>query len=618
MNKFLRNTMSINIGLALLLVLAIFLTSCSSKDDSKTSNSKAKIEGLENCPEYVVPNSESLEGDRDPIASSKALPCGTLSLWGSSMPKSLNMWLDYNSFSASIMSLMFESLVGLHSTENKYVGGLAKSWSISEDGKEFTFNLNPKAKWSDGSAITAEDVQYYYDVIMNKKNMTAIFRVGLKRLERPEIIDSLTLKIKAKEAHWANFQEAAGLSAFPKKAWKNKDFNKIKFEFDMVSGPYKIKELKKDRYLMMERRTDWWGWTQAYNQNKYNFLNIKYRFMNDRNKALEALKKEYFDMYAIYTSSIWMKKTDFDFVEKNWVVKQEVFNKEPIGFQGMAINMRQDKYKNLTPEKALKVRKALTMLLNRELMNEKFMYNQYFLQNSYYPDLYPNNVNPDFPVIGFNPDSARVLMEEAGWKVNAKGILEKDGKPFEVSFITALDDKRHLTRYQEDLKSIGIKANIEQLSYATIRKRLDDFDFDMYWINWGASRMRDPEGMWSSKTANQPGSNNLTGFEDDMVDSLIEFQKTEMNLSKRNDILRQIDKRINELSPYVLMWQSDRTRLLYWNKFGTPKNILDKYNREDAAVVYWWYDQAKAKKLLEAKANDTALPKSDYKIVYED
>ena len=559
-------------------LMAFSLTACNESGASKSAGSKSADL---NCPE--LPLDSTATGEFDPIASKDARPCGTITLWGSAMPKSFNMWEDYNSFSAELMGMMFEPLVSLHSTEDREVGILADSWNVSEDGKTFTFHVDPRAKWSDGKAITAEDVQFYYDVIMDEKNLTPIFKVGLSRFDRPEVVDSLTVRMTAKESHWGNFWEAAGMLAFPKHAWSGKDFNQIRYDFPVVSGPYIIKTFREDRYVELARRADWWGFKKNWNRGKYNFEKIRYRFMNDQTKALEAFKKQDFNAYAIYTSSIWMKQTDFDAVKKGWAVKQRIFNKEPIGFQGMAINLRKPQFQDV------RVRRALSMLLNREAMNEKYMFGQYFLLNSYYPDLWENNQNPTAPLYTFNPDSARALFAEAGYKVNAQGVLEKDGN-------------------QEDLKKVGVVATIEQMSQSTLRKRLDDADFDLYWVNWGAGRLRDPEASWSSATALQKGTNNLAGVQDKVVDSLINLQKTEFDLAKRNEILKALDNRLAEIVPYVLMWQCDHHRILYWNRYGTPEKVLDRFNREDAIPVYWWLDPAKSAALDKAMKAGESLP----------
>lgn len=585
-----------------LMVVSLALTACNEQGSAGTKSAGKNVDL--NCPE--MPIDSTATGEFDPIASKDARPCGAITLWGSAMPKSFNMWEDYNSFSAELMGMMFEPLVSLHSTEDREVGILADSWNVSEDGKTFTFHVDPRAKWSDGKPVTAEDVQFYYDVIMDEKNLTPIFKVGLSRFDRPEVVDSLTIKMTAKESHWGNFWEAAGMLAFPKHAWAGKDFNQIRYDFPVVSGPYKIKTFREDRYVELARRADWWGFKKNWNRGKYNFEKIRYRFMNDQTKALEAFKKQDINAYAIYTSSIWMKQTDFDALQKGWAVKQRIFNKEPIGFQGMAINLRKPQFQDV------RVRRALNMLLNREAMNEKYMYNQYFLLNSYYPDLWEGNQNPTAPLYKFNPDSARALFAEAGYKVNAQGVLEKDGKPFAINFITSQEDLRHLTLFQEDLKKVGVVATIEQMSQSTLRKRLDDADFDLYWVNWGAGRLRDPEASWYSTTALQKGTNNLAGVQDKVVDSLINLQKTEFDLAKRNEILKALDNRLAEIVPYVLMWQCDHHRILYWNRYGTPEKVFDRFNREDAIPVYWWLDPTKSAALDKAMKAGENLPIPEY------
>lgn len=586
-----------------LLALALY-TGCQKKDQPTKSAMPAVVESK--------PVAVDTIGDADPIANPKAVKGGTFNTWGSGFPKSLNYWLQSSSFTGELAGLMFEQLVSLHSTENKEVGVLADTWNISADKKTFTFHIDPRAVWSDGVPIRAEDVQFYYDVMMNPKNLTSTFRVSLKRFERPVLIDSQTLSITAKEVHWNNFWDAAGLMAFPKHVWEKVDFNLQNFEFPAVSGPYKISEVKKERSLTLERRADWWGRAKRYNQNKFNFDFIKYRFGEDQIKTLEAFKKGDIDAYPIYTAAIWATKTDLDQVKKGWIVKQRIFNKEPIGFQGFAINMRRPIFQDK------RVREALSLLINRPLMNEKLMYNEYFLLNSFYPDLFPKNLNPDFPLRPFDPKRARELLTEAGWKPGADGVLAKGGVRFEIAIPTSSPDIRHLTVYIEAMKEVGIVAKIDQESYSTLSKRMDNHEFDMYWVAWGASRLRDPEPIWLSTTADEIASNNYPGVKDKLVDSLIVAQKTEMNLDKRNAILKRIDARLNELIPYVLLWQADHSRILYWNRFGTPTNVYDKFSREDCIPTYWWVDPEKDQVLQTAMKAGSTLPSSSGDVRYQE
>jgi microcin C transport system substrate-binding protein len=591
------------IGLSLIVLLA----GCRKSDqEAGSSGSHPKVVDQP----YTVDSS----GDADPTAMPEALKGGVFTTWGFSFPKSLNMWLDYNSFTKDITDgMMFEPLVDLHSTENRWVGILADSWTVSPDQKVFTFHIDPRARWSDGKPVLAEDVLFYYDVIMNPKNLTSVFRVQLKRFERPVVVDSLTIRLTANSVHWANFATAGNsMYAFPKHVWEKVDFNQQNFEIPVVDGPYIISEVKKDRSLTLMRRADWWGRVKRYNQYKYNFDYLKYRFMEDPQKVLETFKKGELDFQLVGTASIWAEKTQFDQVKKGWVARQRVFNPQPKSFTGFAMNLRRPLFQDP------RVRLALCHLLNRRQMIEKLMFSEYFLLNSYFPDLYPNNVNPKAPFIEFDPKKARELLAQAGWKSGPDGVLMKDGKPFEITFLTSSPDLRHHNVYIEDLKSVGIRARVDVMSYSTLAKRMDNHEFDMYWAGWQTDRLRDPEDQWYSTTADEVASNNYPGVKDKTVDSLIDLSKTEMDLDKRNELFKKLDDRLNQINSYVLMWSNDHERLLYWNRFGTPKYVLDKYRDQRCVPIYWWVDPAKDKALKEAMAAGKSLPAPDGDVHYQD
>jgi microcin C transport system substrate-binding protein len=98
---------------AIALLGFIGLSSCEKKKEDNQSSQM-----MQSCPDQPIVNPMAT-GEFDPIASPDAIPCGTIRLWGASMPKSFNMWQDYNSFSVGLIALMFEPLVGLHSTEDR-------------------------------------------------------------------------------------------------------------------------------------------------------------------------------------------------------------------------------------------------------------------------------------------------------------------------------------------------------------------------------------------------------------------------------------------------------------------------------------------------------------------
>ncbi|MGQ9660967.1 MAG: extracellular solute-binding protein [Kiritimatiellia bacterium] len=540
----------------------------------------------------------------DPLASPDAVPGGEITAYAGQYPESLNYYLANNTFVADVFSAMYETLLELDPITAEYVPGVAKRWNISSDKRTFTFWLDEHARWSDGRPITAEDVRWTFDAIMNPANLTGAHKVSLETFEPPTVVSTNCIRFHASEVHWRNLGAAGGFHILPKHVFDGMDFNKINFEFPVVSGAYQLGELKEGVLLTFERRPDWWRRYRKSTRYVANFQTIRYRFFSDAENAFEAFKKGLLDIYPVYISRLWVKETAGEKFDKNWIVKQRIENHQPMGFQGFAMNMRR------TPFDDLRVRRAMAHLLDREKMNRTLMYSQYFMHRSYFEDLY----SPEHPcqntVYEFDKEKARKLLAEAGWRVNQQtGLLEKNGRPFSFCFLSHdASSEKFLAIYAEDLKDVGIRMKIERKDWAAWAKDMDEFNFDMTWVAWSEGLFKDPEGMWHSKEAKRRGGNNITGFQDPGVDELIEKQKAIFDVAKRNEIYRQIDAIIAPLCPYALLWNINATRLLYWNKFGTPPTVLSKYGDERSAFWYWWLDEDSVAELNSAMRRGAYLP----------
>ncbi|MCF8069164.1 MAG: extracellular solute-binding protein [Desulfobacterales bacterium] len=549
----------------------------------------------------------------NPIANQDAVIGGEITIFAGQYPKSLNYYLDLNVLSAEIFGAMFETLLKSNPITLDYEPGLAEKWTISDDKKLFTFYINKSAEWSDGKPITAHDVKWTYDTIIDPKNLTGSHKVDMERFAPPVVIDSHTIRFTANDAHWKNLGSVGGFQILPKHVFEGKDFNKINFELPVVSGPYKLGTLNEGVFITLERRSDWWDINDPRSAGQGNFQTMRFRFYAERENAFEAFKKGMVDLYPIYTSRLWVNDTKGDRFDNNWVIKQKVFNQNPVGFQGFAMNMRKPPFDDIN------VRKAMALVLDRDKMNSTLMYNQYFLHKSYYEDLYSKDIPCPNKLVEFNKQKARNLLAETGWKVNPQtGILEKNGRTLSFKFLTRdASSEKFLSIYAEDLKDVGIELVIDKKDWAAWAKDMDEFNYHMTWAAWGAGVFKDPESMWSSKEAERQSGSNITGFKNKRVDELIEKQKTIFDIQQRNDIVREIDEIVYNDYPYVLLWNINYTRLLYWNKFGTPDTVLDKYGDERAAYWYWWIDEDSKADLEDAIENDLPLPPKPASVYFD-
>jgi microcin C transport system substrate-binding protein len=549
----------------------------------------------------------------NPLASSDARVGGELSIFGGQYPKSLNYYLDNNVLSAEIFGAMYETLLSIHPLTLEYEPGLAKKWSISDDKKTFTFVLDEKARWSDGTPITARDVKWTFDAIMAPENLTGPHKVSLQRFREPVIIDPHTIRFTARSVHWKNLGAAGGFHILPQKAFAEKNFNKINFEFPVVSGPYRPGTIKEGLYLTLERRPDWWHINAASVQGTGNFQTLKFKFFSERENAFEAFKKGMIDIFPVYTSRIWVSETDGRDFTRNRIIKQKIHNHKPVGFQGFAMNMRQPPFDDR------RIRRAMTLLLDRRKMNQALMYNQYFLHRSYFEDLYDAEHPCPNPLIETDRQMASKLLSEAGWKVNPQsGFREKNGHRLSFRFLSnSATAEKFLAIYAEDLKDAGVELVIDKKDWAAWARDMDEFNYQMSWAAWGAGLFKDPESMWSSAEARRKGGSNITGFQHPVVDELIEQQKQIFDVHRRNTIFRKIDQLIYPQYPYILLWNINYTRLLYWNRFGMPKTVLSKYGDERSVYWYWWTDEDSVADLKDAETYDLMLPPKDTSIDFD-
>ncbi len=556
----------------------------------------------------------SWQATADPVASLEAAVGGTLSSYAGQYPPSFNYYLANNSFSAELFGLMYETLLDMDAFSLEYTPGLAAQWTISEDKRTFTFTLDPRAVWSDGRPVTAEDVRWTYDTVMDPRHTTGPHKVALERFDPPVVQDERTIIFSAKSVHWQNLGGAGGFHILPKHAYANEDFNKLNFAFPVVSGPYRLGNVREGIAVDMERCADWWRRADPRTRHTFNFQTLSYRFFAERENAFEAFQQGSIDIYPVHTARLWVSETRGERYLNNWIVKQTVRNHQPVGFQGFAMNLRRPPFDDV------RVRQALAHLLNRERMNRTLMHNQYFLHRSYYEDLYDLETPCENPFFDYNPAKARQLLAEAGWQANpATGRLEKDGREFAFTFLTSSPTVNNFLQvFNEDLQRVGITMTIDRKDWAGWAKTMDEFAFDMTWSAWGAGLFKNPESMWHSAEAERAGGNNTTGFKDTVVDALIERQKEIFDVKERHAICRRIDGIVTRACPYILLWNLNASRLLYWNKFGTPPTVLSRHGTDGAASAYWWFDADNAADLQDAMQNGMPLPPRPATVVFDE
>ncbi|MBI2821522.1 MAG: ABC transporter substrate-binding protein [Acidobacteria bacterium] len=506
-----------------------------------------------------------------------------------------------------IQGLVYETLLIVHPTTLDFIPALATHWQISSDKTTYRYRIDPNARWSDGRPVTAEDVVASWSFYMDKGLQAPMAYTVWSKFERPVAESKYLVRVKSGQLNWRNFLYfSASLPVLPAHVLKNidgaaylRDYN---FRLLPGSGPYVVREedIKKGRSVSLRRRNDYWAEKQRRNVGLYNFGEIREIVVRDENLAFEMFKKGDLDQYYVARAKMWVEELDFDNVGRGLIQKRKIFNNNPNGVQGFAFNTRRAPYSDI------RVRKALTFLLNRELMIQKLFYNEYVPLNSYYAgSVYEN---PNNPQNRYDPELALKLLSEAGWKErDRQGRLVNNGRPFQTELLySSQTQEPYLTVYQEDLRKAGISLNLRLVTGETLFKQVMDRSFDLASIAWSGLLFPNPETSYLSSLADVKNSNNITGIKSQRIDQLLGPYDKSFDIQERIKIIREVDGILAQQYHYILTWYGPYQRIAFWNKFGTPQAYISRIGDYRDMVSMWWIEPEKEQKLRQALRDSSA------------
>jgi microcin C transport system substrate-binding protein len=557
--------------------------------------------------------------DFDLIGDPRAVKGGTFREYQLSFPGTLridgpesNTALNY-----MIAGMVYETLLSIHPTTLDFIPALATHWQISEDRSFYRFRLNPNARWADGQPVTADDVVATWNLMMDKGLQSPSSQLVFGKFEKPVAESKYIVSVKSQVENWRNFLYlAASMAILPAHVLKDVDGAKYladyNFKFLPGTGAYRVDEadVQKGQSVTIRRRNDYWAADSRRNVGINNFDEVRETVVRDQNLAFEMFKKGDIDSYFVNISREWVEELNFDRVQRGLIQKRKVFNDDASGVQGLAFNMRKEPFSDI------RVRKALTLLQNRQLFIERLFFNEYVPQNTFHGGIYEN---PNNPKNEYDPQAALALLAEAGWSSrDAQGRLVKDGQPLTIEILyDSQTSERFLTIYQEDLSKVGIGLNLRLVTPETQFKLLMDRNFDVTTVAWGGLDFPNPETAFSSSLADVPNNNNIAGFKDARVDELLVAYDREFDPAKRAAIIQEIDGILANSYQYVLGWDMPFHRIAYWNKFGHPEGYFSRIGDNDDMATLWWIDPQKDAELRRALGDDSiSLPVGTTEVRY--
>lgn len=500
-----------------------------------------------------------------------------------------------------IHGMVYEPLITVNPITLEFLPVLASHWKVDPDGQTYWFRIDPNARFSDGQPVTSEDLIATYNLAVDSTILSPATNVFYQEFDPPQAISKYIFKVHAKQKGWKNLLYFGGTEVLPAsviKGMSGKDYLD-KFQYDMPpgSGPYIVRpeDINNGKVMSLTRRTNWWSADYPINRGQNNFDKVTLLVVRDERLELEKFKKGEVDLYIIRRAQWYEEEFKFEEVKRGLVQVRRIFTDEPQGVSGLIFNMRKPPFDDA------KVREAFGYLFNREGLVKNLMYNAYVMIDSYYPgSVYEN---PNNPKVRYNPEKAAQLLAEAGYtKRNSEGILvnEKTGKPLVLEMPITEDAVRIMTPVQQDLKKAGVKLEFKKVDGPTQFKMLNERNFNIAYMSWGASLYPNPKSEYRSSLADVPNTNNLGGFKNTRADELIDKEQVTFDQAERVKILQELDGLLIASHMYALGWSAPFQRVAYWNKFGYPEFYLGKISDWRYVLSGWWASPEKTKKLNEA------------------
>ena len=558
--------------------------------------------------------------DRFDYASPLAVKGGELVLSGLGTFDSLNPFLLKGLSADGLGVLVFESLLekSLDEPFSEY-GLLADDFFLADDGLSVTFHLNPKARFSNGQPVMADDVKFSFDILMSKESHPQ-YRLYYEDVDMVTVVDESTVRFNFKRKNPELHLILGEVSIFSKDWLGSKSFSEISDVPPISSGTYIVDSYERGKYIRYKRNPNYWAEDLPVRRNMYNFDRVTYKYYKDSTIALEAFKAGEFDFFFENYSKRWARSHVGPKYDSGEILKKELTHSNNAGMQGFAINTRREKFKDV------RVREALSLAYDFAWANNHLFYNQYVRCDSYFSNSelaasglpegeelellnkYRDRLPAELFTQAWNPPAtdekgslrtnlikARDLLTEAGWTIK-EGVLKNNaGEVFTVDVLLVQKGfDRILAPYERNLKKLGIEMSYRTVDSSLYKQRVDTFGFDMVVTSYPASMSPGNElkNMFHSQSAASKGSRNLSGINDPVVDALIEDV---INADNRHQLViaaRALDRVLLFGEYLVPNWYIDKHRIAYRNMFDFPETLPLYYEPESLMIKTWWMKQS--------------------------
>lgn len=475
-------------------------------------------------------------------------------------PTSLNPVFQTSGYEATINELLFAVIPITADWKLNHFGDLEviESWETSEDRLMDKVVFRDDLTWSDGTPLTAHDVEFSFKVIMDARIRVPAYRSTAEGLRAVKAYDARTVVYFHKAALATNFTHLAW-PTLPRHllapelvkdpTLESAPFNRA----PVTNGPYRLVSWRPKEEIVLERRDEWYRNASGKQiRAKPYFKTVRFKILPDNTTRFQAFVSGEIEETQL-DSGQWTRDT-LSASFKNQAVKVRC---DDWSFAFIGWNARSNPPNPFFNDH--RVRRALALALDY-----KFILDELYFGlcrpgvGVFHPDSWM--ASKDLQPIQRDLDLAEELLEQAGWKdSNGDGVLDKmiDGKlvPFEftVSYPNAGTAVKVAEQMVPSLEKIGVRCRLELVDQARYMSQLKERKYQCFLMMWSTGTDPDTsKNLWT--TAAIEGGRNYVGFSHPRVDELFAQGQKELDRAKRAVIYQEIGRILDEQHPVTVLF----------------------------------------------------------------
>ncbi|MGE5141320.1 MAG: peptide ABC transporter substrate-binding protein, partial [Rudaea sp.] len=419
-----------------------------------------------------------------------------------------------NPFTSQMLGEVFHQIfegLTMANDKNTYFGMAAKEIptvenggiTTNKDGKtEMTWKLQENIKWHDGKDVTAEDVCFTFNWIVSDDGKLIYNQGDYKNIEKCEVVDKFTAKFTWKNpfAKYGTLFEAF----LPKHLLEGKTISTLDSynRAPIGNGPYKFAEWKAGQYIRLVKNENYWR-----SKDQPKFDEVIYYHIPDANTRLNGMKAGEYDIAQL--DSLLIKQAQGIPGTKAVMVSQN-------SFYHMDFSLKTERGKKLFSD--IRVRQGIFYALDRDSIAKDLFDGNVTVAHT---PIHPTSpyFNPDVLKYNFDVEKAKKLLDDAGWKVGASGIREKDGEKLSFTLLTRSDGDRTLLSQaiQAMLKKVNVDVKVDSMQATAYTNLWRTGEWEALISGW----ILPADPSFTRQYACR-GSNNMTSTCDPELDKLMD------------------------------------------------------------------------------------------------